>query len=54
MSPRYYVRLSQAVCALAVACRNGGEFANESHRIAGLFGVLQSDLQTRYKVEAIS
>ena len=52
MSPRYSVRLSQAVHALIVACRNGGEFPDEAYRVAKRFAVLQSDLENRYDIES--
>jgi hypothetical protein len=52
MSPRYSVRLSQAVHALIVALRNGGEFPDEAHRVANRFGVRQADLEQRYDIES--
>jgi hypothetical protein len=52
MSPRYSVRLSQAVHALIVALRDGGEFPDEAYRVANRFGVSQSDLEQRYDIES--
>jgi hypothetical protein len=52
MSPRYSVRLSQAVQALIVSLRNGGEFPDQAYIIANRFAVLQSDLEQRYDIEA--
>jgi len=51
MSPRYAVRLSQAVSALVIACRDGGEFSKEVQTVAGRFGVLQNDLEARFDLE---
>ena len=51
MSPRYAVRLSQAVAALVIACRNGGEFAQESRKVADRFAVFQNDLEARFDIE---
>ncbi len=48
MSPRYYVRLNQALDALRIALRDGGEFPDETYRIADRFAVLQEDLEQRY------
>ena len=52
MSPRYSVRLSQAVNALIVALRDGGEFPDQAYTIANRFAVLQADLEQRYDIEA--
>jgi hypothetical protein len=51
MSPRYAVRLSQAVSALVIACRDGGEFTEESLKVANRFAVLQNDLEARFDIE---
>ena len=48
MSPRYYVRLNQAVHALIIALRDGGEFPDQAYTIAQRFAVLQADLEQRY------
>lgn len=53
MSPRYAVRLSQAVHALVIALRDGGEFPDQAYIVAGRFGVLQADLEQRYDLETI-
>ena len=52
MSPRYSVRLSQAVHALIVSLRNGGEFPDQAYTIAKQFAVIQSDLENRYDIES--
>lgn len=52
MSPRYAVRLSQAVHALVIALRDGGEFPDEAYKVAQRFAVLQADLEQRYDIEA--
>jgi len=52
MSPRYAVRLSQAVTALVVALRDGGEFPDQAYIVAKRFAVLQADLENRYDLEA--
>jgi hypothetical protein len=52
MSPRYAVRLSQAVVALVVALRDGGEFPDQAYIVANRFAVLQADLEQRYDLEA--
>ena len=52
MSPRYAVRLSQAVSALIVALRDGGEFPDQAYIVANRFAVLQADLEHRYDIES--
>ena len=52
MSPRYAVRLSQAVHSLVISLRDGGEFPDQAYVIARRFGVLQADLEQRYDSEA--
>ena len=52
MSPRYAVRLSQAVHALTIALTNGGEFPDQAYIISKRFAVLQADLEKRYDIEA--
>ncbi len=52
MSPRYAVRLSQAVGALVIALRDGGEFPDQAYIVAKRFGVRQADLEQRYDIEA--
>jgi hypothetical protein len=52
MSPRYAVRLSQAVHALVIALRDGGEFPDQAYTIAHRFSVLQADLEQRYDIES--
>jgi hypothetical protein len=51
MSPRYAVRLSQAVHALVIALRDGGEFPDQAYTVAQRYGVRQSDLEQRYDIE---
>jgi hypothetical protein len=51
MSPRYTVRLSQAVHALIVALKNGGEFPDQAYIVAKRFAVTQADLEQRYDIE---
>ena len=52
MSPRYTVRLGQAVHALIIALRDGGEFPDEAYTVAKRFAVMQADLEQRYDLEA--